>query len=160
MCGVETALHRWQNELAGWALPERITSAVPDSPWAHPVAVFARRADLAGTGGPSYERAVQALAPGGTVLDVGAGAGAASLPLAPYMRELYAVDTSEAMLEALGERVSIAGIETWTVLGRWPDVADKVPSADVVLCHHVFYNAPDLDTFALALNAHARRSVV
>jgi hypothetical protein len=46
------------------------------------------------------------------------------------------------------------------VEGRWPDPADQTPSADVVVCHHVFYNAPDLRTFALRLTDHARARVV
>jgi hypothetical protein len=47
-----------------------------------------------------------------------------------------------------------------TFLGRWPDIADQVPVADVVVCHHVFYNVPDLADFATQLTAHARRRVV
>jgi hypothetical protein len=39
-------------------------------------------------------------------------------------------------------------------------VADAVAPADVVVCHHVLYNVPDLSEFALALHSHARRRVV
>ena len=46
------------------------------------------------------------------------------------------------------------------VQGRWPDVAASVAPADVVVCHHVFYNVGDLAAFATALTAHARRRVV
>jgi hypothetical protein len=42
----------------------------------------------------------------------------------------------------------------------WPQVADETEPADVVVCHHVFYNVPELGPFALALTAHARRRVV
>ena len=44
--------------------------------------------------------------------------------------------------------------------GVWPDAAATAPEADVVVCHHVAYNAPFLDTFARALTEHARRRVV
>src|SRR5262249_53234074 len=46
------------------------------------------------------------------------------------------------------------------VRGRWPEVADRVPPADVVVCHNVFYNVADLAPFVAALTAHARRRVV
>jgi hypothetical protein len=46
------------------------------------------------------------------------------------------------------------------VVGGWPDVAGTVPSADVVVCHHVLYNVEDLVPFVSALGAHARRRVV
>jgi hypothetical protein len=45
-------------------------------------------------------------------------------------------------------------------MGRWPDVAGEVPVADVVVCNHVFYNAPDLGPFVDALTRHARQRVV
>lgn len=126
--------------------------------------VFGRRADrsLEEPGGASYELAAAALATPGTVLDVGAGAGAASLPLARWAgaRSLVAVDSSPSMLDAFRDRATRLGIGSQTVLGRWPDVAELTPVADVVVCHHVFYNAPDLGDFALALDRHARRRVV
>lgn len=129
-----------------------------------PVDVFGRRADhsLAQPTGVSYEVAAGALPPSGTVLDVGAGAGAASLPLARWAdaKHIVAVDSSEPMMDAFRQRAAQLGVDVTTILGRWPDVADRTPVADVVVCHHVFYNAPDLTDFALALDAHARARVV
>jgi hypothetical protein len=51
-------------------------------------------------------------------------------------------------------------VEFEAVSGRWPDVAPRVGPADVVVCNHVFYNAPDLGPFVEALTAHARSRVV
>ena len=96
----------------------------------------------------------EALGDGGTVLDVGCGAGAGSLLLAPPAVELVGVDPSAQMLST--ER----GIPVRVTHGRWPDVAAQVPPADVVVCRHVLYNVPDLVPFARALTAHARRRVV
>ncbi|HEX6873929.1 MAG TPA: class I SAM-dependent methyltransferase [Micromonosporaceae bacterium] len=148
--------------MASWALPERITAAASQSPWQLPTDVFVRRAEqyLANPVGPSFDRARQALHPAGSVLDVGAGAGAASLPLHQQLTDLTAVDTEPAMLAALADRASGLGLPTRTVLGRWPEVADLVPMADLVVCHHVFFNVPDLASFALELTRHARRRVV
>lgn len=156
------AANRWREQLAAWALPERITDAVTASPWTCPTEVFARRADhyVATPVGTSYERAAEALRPGGTVLDVGAGAGAASLPLAPWTTGLTAVDTHAGMLAALTERAMRLGVSVRTIEGRWPDVADQAPTVDVVVCHHVAYNVAGLAEFATALTGHARRRVV
>ncbi len=153
---------RWREDLAAWAIPERIISAVDESPWALPADVFARRADRSATTpeGPSFEEAWAALDPPGSVLDVGAGAGAASLPLLPRCTTLTAVDADERMLTLLAERAEAAWHHVSRVTGRWPEVAPLVPVADVVTCHHMFYNVPDLDEVVRALTSHARRRVV
>ncbi|HEY5985440.1 MAG TPA: class I SAM-dependent methyltransferase [Streptosporangiaceae bacterium] len=155
-------LDGWRDDLAGWAIPERITRTVADSPWVLPRQVFARRSDrlARSPGGPSYERAREALDKAGTVLDVGSGAGAASLPLAPHTTALTAVDTDAEMLKLLAERASTIGLDLSTVAGRWPDVAADIAPAAVVTCHHVLYNAGDIGPFLEALTCHARRRVV
>jgi SAM-dependent methyltransferase len=109
---------------------------------------------------PSRARAREALPGGGTVLDVGSGAGAASLPLAPPAGHLTAVDESPAMLDAFRALAASASIAVDTVAGRWPDVAGQVAAADVVVCHHVLYNVADIVAFVAALDDHARRRVV
>jgi len=135
--GHDTPAARWAFQLGRWAIPEDILAAAPESPWTFPTDLFVRsaaaaRADTDPT--PSRRRAVEAIPPGGTVLDVVAGAGAASLPLAPPAGRLVAVDESQSMLDAC--------------------------AADVVVCHHVVYNVADLVPFLTALDRHARRRVV
>ncbi|GLX02843.1 class I SAM-dependent methyltransferase [Microtetraspora sp. NBRC 16547] len=152
---------RWRADLESWAIPDEILATAPANPWTHHVARFARRTDalLAAPQGPTYERAREALPDGGSVLDVGAGTGAASLPLRPTA--LVAVDESRAMLDALAERGREAGCGTVRLVeGRWPDAAGRTPVADVVVCAHVVFNVPDLVPFLAALDAHARRRVV
>ncbi len=155
-------LTQWQENLAGWAIPAHITGAVPDSPWVLPRQVFARRADRLSQApaGPSYQRAWAALDPPGSVLDVGAGAGAACLPLAPRTTALTAVDTDPGMLDLLAERARAAGLDPQLRVGPWPEVAAQAAAADVVTCHNVLYNVPDLEPFLAALTGHARRQVV
>lgn len=155
-------LDRWQADLAAWAIPEHITAAVADSPWVLPRQVFARRADrlAAAPSGPSFEREWAALDPAGTVLDVGSGAGAASLPLLARCRALTAVDTDAEMLRLLGERASRAGVAARLIQGTWPDVAAEAGLADVVTCHHVTYNVAAIGPFLAALTAAARHSVI
>lgn len=155
-------LAHWRAELAGWAIPEEITSAVAESPWVLPRQVFLRRADRrrAEPSGPSVDRAAEVLDPPGEVLDVGAGAGAGGLALAGQASLLAAVDVDRELLDAFAERAAATGVPVATTLGRWPDVAADVPPVDVVVCHHVLYNVPDLAPFVAALTAHARRRVV
>jgi SAM-dependent methyltransferase len=162
MSGMGDAAQRWREQLEAWAIPDEFLRAVADSPWQHHTEVFTKRADayVANPVGVSWERAMSALKPPGTVLDVGAGAGAASLPLARATTGLVAVDPSEGMLHALAERAAALNLPTRLVRGSWPDVASTVDEADVVLCHHVVYNVQDLVPFAQALTDHARRRVV
>jgi SAM-dependent methyltransferase len=155
-------LDAWRADLAAWEIPEHITAAVAETPWVLPRQVFARRADrLTGApSGPSYEQAWAALEPPGSILDVGAGPGAACLPLLARATGLTAVDSDAGMLALLAERAADRGVYAQCVHGSWPDAAADVPAADVVTCHHVLYNVPGLEPFAAALTAHARRLVI
>jgi SAM-dependent methyltransferase len=155
-------LNRWRDDLSAWAIPDHITAGVAESPWVLPRQVFARRADRLrqAPAGPSFERAWEALDPAGSVLDVGSGAGAACLPLAPRITTLTAVDADEGMLGLLAGRAAEAGLTARTVHGQWPGVAGRLAPADVVTCHHVIFNVPDLGPFLAALTGHARRRVI
>lgn len=156
-----TAAQEWADALADWAIPEHILAAAPESPWHYPTALFARRADAAVvTFTPSNQRALDALPDGGVVLDVGCGAGAASLPLAGRAGKIIGIDPSQAMLDALRERGESKGVEVHTIVGTWPDVAADTPMADVAVCNHVAYNVADLAGFARALTGHVRQRVV
>jgi len=156
------ALERWREQLDGWAIPEEILAAAPETPWGFPVGLFRSRARRAGSGPatPSNLEAAHHLPPGGVVLDVGAGGGAASLPLAATAGRLVAVDESPGMVAAFLAAAEAAGVPAQGVEGRWPEVAGRVGPADVVVCHHVLYNVADLAPFVTALTGHARRRVV
>lgn len=160
---VPDAAARWADALAAWAVPPPILEAAPESPWRFPTEVFARATRHAldePRGTPSHRRAAEALPPRGSVVDVGVGAGAASLPLAPPAELLVGIDESAEMLAAFAAAAAGRGVAARTVEGRWPDVAPAVDAADVVVCHHVFYNVAALAPFAAALTARARRRVV
>lgn len=155
-------LSRWRSELAAWAIPGHITTAVSESAWVLPRTMFARRADRAAAApsGPSFEHARAALDPPGTVLDVGAGAGAACLPLLPWCTGLTAVDEHADMLQLLADRAASLGVVPRLVTGTWPAAAADVGQADVVTCHHVSFNVAEIEPFLGALTAAARRVVV
>ncbi len=155
-------LDRWRLDLESWAIPDEILVATTESPWQLPRQVFTRRAArrLEAPSGPSFERAWEALTPPGSVLDVGAGGGAACLPLAPRATSITAVDSDDQLLGTLVSRAEGLGPPVVGISGRWPNVAGDVAPADVVTCHHVLYNVPDLGAFVAELTAHARRRVV
>jgi SAM-dependent methyltransferase len=154
------ASQAWGHALAGWGVPQEILDQAPQSPWIMPPALF-RVPDGAGpTDSPSHRRARAALPAGGSVLDVGCGGGRAALGLTPPAGRLIGVDERPAMLRAFAEAAAARGVVHQEVDGRWPDVAERTPEADVVVCHHVAYNVGDLRPFALALQSRARRRVV
>lgn len=156
------AIDAWSDDLAAWAIPDEIRRQAARSPWEMPRQVFANRARqaLSTPSGVSYERARHALPRNGTVLDVGCGAGAASLPLAVEGCHVTGVDSEPDMLFEFRSLADAAGLNVDALAGRWPDVSARAPVADVVVCHHVLYNVPDLAPFVLELTSHARRRVV
>ena len=151
----------WTESLAHWAIPDDILAKAPEPPWGLPPGLFAPPSQPPDT--PSRRVALApllALPGGGSVLDVGAGGGAASFALVPPATKLTAVDESPGMLRAYSERASRLDIEAVTVEGSWPEVAISVDAADVVVCHNVLFNVPDLVPFVTALTDHAELRVV
>lgn len=156
-----SASARWAEMLSRWAIPENVVAAAPQSPYFFDSQVFTEAADEAiarADDTPSDGAAREALPEDGVVLDVGVGAGAASLRLG--VRRVIGVDPSPDMLDAFAERARALGIEAVPVEGTWPSVGPDTPTADVALCHHVAYNIADLASFAAALDEHATRRVV
>lgn len=155
-------LMSWRGDLAAWAIPPEILAQAPEPPWQLPREMFARRADanLAAAPGVSQRLVAGVLPQEGWLLDVGAGAGAASLPLAGQLGRLLAVDERQDMLDDLVARADRLGLQTAIFHGRWPDIAGDVPAAHVAVCSHVLYNVADLGGFVGALDSHARRRVV
>jgi SAM-dependent methyltransferase len=154
-----TAAESWASALAEWAIPTEILVAAPESPYVHDPALFAVDSTM-DRDGTSARRALQALADSGSVLDVGVGGGRASLVLVPPASRVTGVDGDSVMLESFASAAAERGVPARPVLGRWPDVAADVGVHDVVVCHNVLYNVPDIADFVPALTAHARRLVV
>ncbi|WP_020666491.1 class I SAM-dependent methyltransferase [Amycolatopsis nigrescens] len=158
------ALTAWAEQLAAWVIPAEVLARAEESPWVLPRPVFVRRADaqIAEPAGATFAEALAALDRPGTVLDVGAAAGASSLPLAGRapVTSVTAVDVDETLLATFAERAGRLGLAHRLVPGRWPEQAERAGVADVVLCGNVVYNVPDLGPFVTALTGCARRRVV
>lgn len=150
-----TAAQQWADELAAWAIDPEILAAAPESPYGFPPELFR---DDGVNRSPLVDLGREVLPRRGSVLDVGCGAGAASLPLQPG--SLVAVDSQPSMLTAIRAAADERGIACATYEGTWPDIAERVPACDVVVCAHVAYNVAVLGAFARALEGHARLRVL
>lgn len=94
-----------------------------------------------------------------SLLDVGCGNGALSLPLAAHLRHIVALDYSTGMLAALRNEAQAAGIDNIsTVLRAWEDDWQDIPECDIVVASR----STQVDDMAAALaklHAKARRRV-
>jgi SAM-dependent methyltransferase len=152
---------RWAEMLSAWAIPQDLIAAAPESPYFFDPVVFTGAADEAvqrPDDTPSDRTAREALSVGGQVLDVGAGAGAASLRLGAG--HVIGVDSSPVLLDAFAERAERLGVDHTQIEGAWPDAATQTPVAEVAVCHHVVYNVADLAAFAQAMTDHASARIV
>jgi SAM-dependent methyltransferase len=168
---VTPAARLWRDALAAWGVPDDLVAAAGASPWSLAPEVFADRVRRAvSRASPADLAARDSLPRRGTVLDVGCGAGAATTAIGPAVRSAHGVDERQPMLDAFSRLVAarpdgLRGLlrrptKVTTTLGVWPLVADRVPPADVVVCHDVVYNVADLAPFVAALTDHARAAVV
>lgn len=74
-----------------------------------------------------------------SVLDIGAGRGDVTIPVAETVNRVVAVDPSADSLDVLTKRADERGLENvTTVLGEWPRVDVDGPF-DKVLCSHTFH---------------------
>ncbi len=159
-----SAVQRWQEALAGWAIPSEILDQAPENPWVHPPALFKVDNDAVLAMTPSVRVAIEALRASesgkGSVLDVGCGGGGSAMPLAEFATEFLAVDEQAAMLTNFAEAAKQRGVRCRTFEGKWLEIAETVTPADVVVCHHVLYNVSEIAPFIRALTNHARSRVV
>lgn len=92
---------------------------------------------------------------GATVVDIGAGAGRWTVPLARAVRRVTAVEPTPAMEEMLREKVAAAGLTNVDIVpATWEDA--DVAEHDVVLGAHSIYMSPDLAGFVGKMERCAR----
>jgi 2-polyprenyl-3-methyl-5-hydroxy-6-metoxy-1,4-benzoquinol methylase len=99
--------------------------------------------------------------PGETWLDLGAGGGRYSLPLALEAGLVHAVDPSPAMLAVLREGMGTHGIDNIEITeGRWPEAGGDALRGDVALMAHVGYDIEEFPAFIDAAEAAVSRRCV
>lgn len=99
-------------------------------------------------------------AAGQTWLDIGAGGGRYTLPLALEVARVHAVEPSPSMVRVLRQGLLEYGIDNVDVDAReWP-MASESPTADVALMAHVGYDIEGFGRFLDAAEQAAERCVV
>jgi SAM-dependent methyltransferase len=95
---------------------------------------------------------------GETWLDLGAGGGRYTLPLALAVGRIYAVEPSAGMREQLAAAVAEHSITNLDIYAeRWPSPSSDAPIADVGFMSQVGYDIEDIGPFVDQLEAHTRR---
>jgi SAM-dependent methyltransferase len=155
------AAGHWRRELNAWVIPQNLLDTAPQSPYGWPASLWRRRAAAALAADrqtPTLDVIARLAGPGGSILDIGAGSGRASLPLAQSGHPVTAVEPSETMLAGLAD--ATIGLPVTLVEGRWPESRDLVGIHRVAMCAHVVFDVADVGPFLTAMNERAAAGVV
>ena len=97
--------------------------------------------------------------PGATLLDIGAGGGKWTVPLAPFTRHITAVEPSPAMRERLQAHLTHSSIKNVSIVPDvWP--CANMPAHDITLCSHSMYGFDDFRGFIQGIQAVTRHTCV
>ena len=116
------------------------------------------RADPRRTDEPLLDRLRALVRPDETWIDIGAGGGRYTLPVALRAQRVFAVEPSPGMRDVLASSArdnSIDNIEIYAE--RWPVDDCKAPVADVAFISQVGYDIAEFAAFSEQMEAHARR---
>lgn len=90
-----------------------------------------------------------------TFLDIGAGNGRWTIPVAKIARNVTAIEPSDSMLEMLRENITKAELDNIRILrGRWEEL--NIESHDIVSCTHAIYETKDFAAFIRKMEETAR----
>ena len=118
------------------------------------------RANPRRTDEPLLDELRSLVIPEETWIDIGAGGGRYTLPIALLARHVYAVEPSAGMRATLAEAAQGEGIENLDVYDeRWPGES-TAPVADVGFISQVGYDIAEFGAFLDVMDAHARRLCV
>jgi len=119
------------------------------------------RAEARRSGDPVLDYLLTLALPHETWLDVGAGGGRYTLPLALRAERVYAVEPSSGMRQVLRASAGKDGIHNLEVFDeRWPAPDSNIPVADVGFISQVGYDIAEFAAFLDQLEAHSRRMCV
>ncbi|GIW09934.1 MAG: class I SAM-dependent methyltransferase [Chloroflexi bacterium] len=153
----EAAIAEWGRRVrANREQVERVRE-VEDGPDFYAPIAPAFRADPHRTDDPLLELLRSLVRPHECWLDIGAGGGRYTLPIAIRAREVIAVEPSAAMLEVLHEGMTRHGIRNIRIIhGRWPQAGIE---ADVALITHVGYDIEQIGPFLAMMERSAPRRI-
>jgi len=157
---MSTAAERWRRDLEAWAIPQHLLDAVPESPHGWPTHLWHRMQETESGESPTRVVLLDLLGEQGTLLDVGAGTGRASLPIAALGHPVTAVEPTPGMVEGLRHEAASRGLTVPVIEASWPAASSMTDRHDVVLSADVVYDVPDAAPFLEGLQAVARVGVV
>lgn len=105
---------------------------------------------------PILDFVLDRLLPGMTVLDIGAGVGRWTVPLAARVRTVTAVEPVEGMRCVLRERLAAHDVANISILEA-PWLEADIAMHDVAVAAYSMYTSTDLAAFARKMEATARR---
>jgi SAM-dependent methyltransferase len=106
---------------------------------------------------PLMHYVVGNLGPNDTVLDIGAGIGRWSIPMAMVAHKVTALDALPGMLEIVRENAAAEGLHNIeTLQGDWATV--EVELHDFTLSSHAVYTSPDIVGYARKMERLSRKA--
>ncbi|MCJ2542275.1 class I SAM-dependent methyltransferase [Synechococcus bigranulatus str. 'Rupite'] len=126
--------------------------------WAVAAPRFARMTRNLPTTDPFVQAMRVRVQPDDVILDIGAGAGRYSLPIAPWVKQVIALDPSPEMLQQLQLIAAEQGSPNiQTLQGSWPEALADLPPVDGVICAHAFYWVREMEPYLQALKTATGR---
>jgi len=103
------------------------------------------------------EKVIHEIKPDYTILDIGAGTGRWTIPLAKSAARITAVDPSEAMLAILKQNAAASGVadKIEIIQKSWEEA--EVGRYDFVISFHAMYMSPDFAAFVQKMETHTKR---
>jgi len=103
------------------------------------------------------EKVINELKPDDTVLDIGAGTGRWTIPLAKAAAKVTAIDPSEAMLDILRHNAADSGVTDKIEISQKTWEEAEVGLYDFVISFHAMYMSPDFAGFVHKMEAHSKK---
>jgi FkbM family methyltransferase len=91
-----------------------------------------------------------------TVLDIGAGNGRWTVPLAQRAKVVTAIEPDREMVEILQDNIQSSLVNIQIMQSSWEESQAEIH--DIVVCAHAMYSSPDFAAFVHKMEQHARKT--
>ncbi|MCS6826643.1 MAG: class I SAM-dependent methyltransferase [Caldilinea sp.] len=149
----------WRERLIADNPKGRLDPEIDRQFWASIADDYDRQIEASGSCKRTLEMIVRWLRPTDTLLDVGAGTGRFTLPLAARVASVTALDDSPDMLRVLAQKIKAQGVSNVKLLYGAME-STPLPPHDVVLAAWSLYRQLDLPATLRRLAASARRLLI
>lgn len=159
---MQTAVERWRELLQARAAQmdaayARLGRTSADF-WDRRARGFHRSTRANASDDPFYSHLRKYVTAQDSVLDVGAGTGRFALALAPFVRQVTALEPNGSMLRYLREEIAASAVSNLVAIqSRWEDAPADL-RADIVICSHVLYPILEIVPFLQKLHNASERA--